>query len=145
MEISKYFIHIGFYYSSYSLTIWKENMGVPIVVQRKRIRLGTMRLRAWSLASLSGLRIWRCHELWCRSQMRLRSGVAKKKTQTPTYKHMFIAVLFTIAEIRKQLKVPISIWMDKEGMVEFPSWRSGNESNQEPWGCGLDPWPRSVG
>ena len=27
-------------------------------------------------ASLSGLRILRCHELWCRSQMRLRSGFA---------------------------------------------------------------------
>ena len=27
-------------------------------------------------AWLSGLRIWRCHELWCRSQMRLGSRVA---------------------------------------------------------------------
>ena len=26
-----------------------------------------------SLASLSGLRIWRCHELWCRPQMWLGS------------------------------------------------------------------------
>ena len=25
---------------------------------------------------LSGLRIWRCHELWCRSQTQLTSGVA---------------------------------------------------------------------
>ena len=29
-----------------------------------------------SLASLSGLRIWHCHELWSRSQMQLRSGIA---------------------------------------------------------------------
>ena len=29
-----------------------------------------------SLASLSGLRIQHCHELWCRSQMQLRSGIA---------------------------------------------------------------------
>ena len=29
-----------------------------------------------SLALLSGLRIQRCCELWCRLQMRLRSGVA---------------------------------------------------------------------
>jgi len=28
----------------------------------------------WSLTSLSGLRIHRCHELWCRSQMPLGSG-----------------------------------------------------------------------
>ena len=27
----------------------------------------SMRMRVRSLASLSGLRIWRCHELWCRS------------------------------------------------------------------------------
>ena len=25
-----------------------------------------MRMRVWSLASFSGLRIWCCHELWCR-------------------------------------------------------------------------------
>ena len=29
-----------------------------------------------SLASLSGLRIWRCRELWCRSQTWLRSHIA---------------------------------------------------------------------
>ena len=30
-----------------------------------------MRLRVRSLASLSGLSIWHCHELWCRLHMRL--------------------------------------------------------------------------
>ena len=34
-----------------------------------------MRLQVPSLALLSGLRIWRCCELWCRLQMRLRSCV----------------------------------------------------------------------
>ena len=38
--------------------------------------LGTMRLWIWSLASRSGLRIWRGCELWCRSQMQLGSCVA---------------------------------------------------------------------
>ena len=38
--------------------------GVPVVVQQKRIRLGTMRLQVQSLASLSGLRIQSCRELW---------------------------------------------------------------------------------
>ena len=35
-------------------------------------------MRTWirSLASLSGLRIWRCRELWCGSQTRLGSHVA---------------------------------------------------------------------
>ena len=49
--------------------------GVPIEVQQKRIRLGTMRLRVRSLDLLSGLRIRRCPELWCRSQTWLTSGV----------------------------------------------------------------------
>ena len=49
-------------------------LGVPIVAQRKWIQLGTVRLRVWSLASISGLR-FRCHRLgldlmllwlWCR-------------------------------------------------------------------------------
>ena len=54
----------------------KEKVGVSIMVQWKRIRLGAMRLRVRSLALLSGLRIRRCHELWCRSHTQLRSGVA---------------------------------------------------------------------
>ena len=40
--------------------------GIPVVAQRKRIRLGIRRLRVRSLASISGLRIWCCCELWCR-------------------------------------------------------------------------------
>ena len=35
-----------------------------------------MRLRVRSLALLSRLRIWHCHELWCGSQTQLRSLVA---------------------------------------------------------------------
>ena len=50
--------------------------GVPVVVQRKWIQLGTMKLHIQSLASLSGLRIQHCRELWCRSKMQLRPGVA---------------------------------------------------------------------
>ena len=34
-----------------------------------------MRMLVRSLASLSGLRIRHCHELWCRSQTQLRSGI----------------------------------------------------------------------
>ena len=49
---------------------------VPIMAQQKQIRLGTMRLWVWSLASLSGLRTRPCHELWYRLQRRLGSGVA---------------------------------------------------------------------
>ena len=42
-------------------------------MQWKRIRRGTTRFRVQSLALLRGLRIQRCRELWCRSQMWLGS------------------------------------------------------------------------
>ena len=46
------------------------------MAQWKQIRLGTMRLWVGSLASLSGLRIRCCRELWCRSQTLLGSCIA---------------------------------------------------------------------
>ena len=46
------------------------------MAQQKRVRLETTRLRVQSLASLSGLRIWRGRELWCRLQTGLGSGFA---------------------------------------------------------------------
>ena len=39
-------------------------------------QLVSMRMGVQSLASHSGLRIWRCRELWCRLQTQLRSQVA---------------------------------------------------------------------
>ena len=33
----------------------------------------------------------------------------------------------------------------KKNELEFLLWLSGNESYWEPWGCGFDPWPHSVG
>ena len=39
------------------------------MVVQKRIQLVSMRMRVRSLASLSGLGIRGCHEMWCRSQM----------------------------------------------------------------------------
>jgi len=50
--------------------------GIPLVAQWKRIRLGTMRMQVRPLASLSGLRIQHCRELWCRSQKLPGSHVA---------------------------------------------------------------------
>ena len=46
------------------------------MAQQKQIQLETMMLQIQSLASLSGLRIRCCHELWGRSQMQLRPSVA---------------------------------------------------------------------
>ena len=43
---------------------------------RLRTQLVSVRVQVQSLASLNGLRIWHCHKLQRRSQMRLGSGVA---------------------------------------------------------------------
>ena len=59
--------------------------GVPIVARWKRIQLGTMRLQVPSLASLSGLEIQRCRELWCRSQVQIGSRVAVALAQAGGY------------------------------------------------------------
>ena len=45
------------------------------ILQREN-RLESMRMQVRSLPLLSGLRIWCCHELWCRSQTQLASHVA---------------------------------------------------------------------
>ena len=45
----------------------------------------TMRLQVRSLASLSGLRMQHCGELWCRSQTWLGSGVAVAVAQAGSY------------------------------------------------------------
>ena len=55
------------------------------MVQQKQIQLGTTRLRVRFLASLSELRIQHCHELWCRSQTKLGSGVAVAVVQASSH------------------------------------------------------------
>ena len=63
-------------YFSKKIQYKSHQPGVPVMAQRKRIGLGTMKLWVGSLASLSGLRIPHCSELWCRSQTQLGSDVA---------------------------------------------------------------------
>ena len=63
---STYFVH-------YKKMLYSE---VPIVAQWVTTRLVFMRMWVWSLALISGLRIWSCHELWCRLYTWLRSGLA---------------------------------------------------------------------
>ena len=71
--------YVAFSYWLLSLRIMhfrKKKSGVPIVAQWKWICRASMRTQVQHLASLRGLRIRHCHELWCKLQMRLGSGVA---------------------------------------------------------------------
>ena len=54
----------------------KLKIGIPVMAKWKRIWIGTMRLQVRSLASLSQLKSRCGHELWCKSQTRLRSCIA---------------------------------------------------------------------
>ena len=56
---------------SSSHTKWRQEF--PLWLNRLGAQLGSMRMQVQSLASLSGLRTQRCHELWCRLPMRLES------------------------------------------------------------------------
>ena len=53
----------------------------PLCLSGEGTQLVTMRFRVWSLASLSGLKIRCCCELWCRSQTWLGSWVAVTMAQ----------------------------------------------------------------
>ena len=44
-----------------------------------------MKLLVQSMASISGLGIWHCCELWCRSQMQVKSGIAVAVMQASGY------------------------------------------------------------
>ena len=64
----------------------KKKRGVPVVAQRKQIRLGTMRWRIQLLTLLSVLRILCCQELWCGSQTWLGSGIAVAVAEAGGYR-----------------------------------------------------------
>ena len=59
--------------------------GVPMGAQQLQTQLVSMRTWVWSLSLFSGLRIWHRHELWCRSQTWLRSGIAVAVVQAGDY------------------------------------------------------------
>ena len=50
--------------------------GVSTVARGKQTRLVSTRMLFQSLTSLRGLRIWHCHELWCKLQTWLGCGIA---------------------------------------------------------------------
>ena len=70
--ISTYFTFLISMVNNYLKKFW----GVPITTQWKWICLVPMRTQVWSLASLTGFRIWHCRELWCKSQTWHGSGIA---------------------------------------------------------------------
>ena len=73
LGIETRFSRTGLYANNHSNVIDKESL---LWFSRLRTQLVAMRMQDRSLASLCGLRIRRCHELWCRSQTWLGSGVA---------------------------------------------------------------------
>ena len=118
--------------------IWGR--GVPIMAQRKWIWLETTRLRVRSLASLSGFRIHRCRELWCRSQMRLGSGVAVAVGYAGSYSSDSTPSPGTSVCCRcspKSKKIKINRWIgvkvfDPSGLLENDFWLHCCEWHNSP-------------
>ena len=67
---------LRYYLTHLRMAIIKKNTRSSCCIQQEQIQLVSMRMWVQSLASLSGSRIQHCHDLWCRSQMRLKSCVA---------------------------------------------------------------------
>ena len=100
------------------------------MAQRKHIPLGNIRLQVRSLALLSGLGIWHCHELSCRSQMQLRSGVAvalvqvgsNSSNQTPSLGTSICHECSPKKDRKKKKKKPISIHEDAGLISGLTQW-----------------------
>ena len=75
------------------------------MAQQKRIQLGTMQL--W--VSLSGLRIQRCCELWCKLQMWLRSRIAVAVSSSDVTPNLGTS----ICHERGPKKIKISIYLSE--------------------------------
>ena len=78
-----------------------------------------------SLASLNGLSIWRCHELWCELQMWLESGVAVAVVQASSCSSDWTPNLgtsighgFGPKKVEKSKEI-------KESELRVPRWPSG--------------------
>ena len=53
--------------------------------------------------------------------------------------------IFTIESFPSWFKHPIVIPpLKKNKLREFPSWLSGNEPSDDPWGCGFNPWVKDM-
>ena len=75
-----------------------------------------MRLRVQSPASISGLRIWPCRELWYRSQMRFGSGVAMlwcRPAAVALIQPLVWEILYTVGAALKNKQTKKEGWIDR--------------------------------
>ena len=103
-----------------------HSWGVPVMAQPSRTRLVSMRMRFQSLALLGGLRIQRCHELWCSLQVWLGSGIAVAVAVAGTYTSELPYALGVALKRQKK---------KKKAFVAFPLWCSGFSPQLHSSGC----------
>ena len=82
-------------YSTKTAFIKFTSVKFPVVAQRKRIQLASMRMQVRSLILLSGLRIWCCSELWCRSKTWLGSCISVAVVEASSYSSNLTCILGT--------------------------------------------------
>ena len=103
----------------------KCEVGAPVVAQRLTNPTGIHEDMVPSLALLSGLGIWRCFELWSRSQMRLRSciAVAAALIQSLAWELPY-AVGMALKKTKKK---------NVKSLIQASSVYSAMTSRQGPW------------
>ena len=108
-----------------------------------------MRMRVWSLASLTGLRIQRCCEPWCRSQMQLGSCVAVAVVVAGSYSSSWTPSLGTsmylnvaLKRQKDQKKKENCIWWRSHcgATSSVVSWECWDEVQSLAWHSGLRIW-----
>ena len=99
----------------------KTKLEFPLWLSRLRTWLVSMRMWVPSLASFSGLRIWYCHKLWCRSQMWLGFCIAMTVTSAGSCSSNSTPGLGTSMCCRRE-----------EGRKEGKKWGEKKGREQEP-------------
>ena len=108
-----------------------------------RTQLVSIKMRVGSLALLSGLRIQRCHELWCRSQISLGSHVdvaMVSPAATAPIQSLDWELPYAKGKALKRQKIKIKEKFVKSS-TEFHLWCKGIGNFFAAPGCRFNTWP----
>ena len=108
-----------------------------------------------AVASLSELRIWCCHELWCRLQAQRGSGIiVAGSCSSDSNPSLETSICFGCGHKKTKKEKNSVDWVPFDMVTGFPQNRSyrssccssvGNKSDLHPWGHRFNPWPHLVG
>ena len=120
----------------------------PLWLRRLRTWLVvSMRTQVQSLASLSQLRIQRCHKLWCRLQMRLGSQVAVAMVEANSWRSDLTPCLETFIYLKRKKREREGKMIGKRSICVFKClWSCCKTERETPLSCSLgEKMPHELG